>query len=208
MGIAVNAAWILFGQAWPAAAQDAAAKQQAAIAAMQESIARQRASVQKQLGQTAEGFFVLPRPARMEGAPLAAREPECEPLPEGEVRSLAGQAASRAGLDADLVINVMRQESGFRPCAVSSKGAMGLMQLMPSTADDLGVKDSFDPLENVDAGARFLKQLLTRYNGDVFKAVSAYNAGPARVDAADGIPQIPETINYINHIFDLSLEKQ
>ena len=107
-----------------------------------------------------------------------------------------------------MLINVMRQESGFRPCAVSEKGAIGLMQLMPATAEQLGVKDSFDPMENVDAGARFLRQLLTRYDGDVLKAVSAYNAGPARVDAVDGIPQIPETIDYIKRIFYPDLEKQ
>jgi soluble lytic murein transglycosylase-like protein len=85
---------------------------------------------------------------------------------------------------------------------------MGLMQLMPSTAEQFGVKDSFDPVENVEAGARFLSELMKRYNGDVFKAVSAYNAGPARVDAVDGIPQIPETIDYINRIFYPDFEKQ
>lgn len=193
----------------PSAAGDQAmAKQLTAISVMQESIARQRAAVQKQLGQSAGAFFILPPPARMEGAELSAETAECPPLSDGEVRSLAGQAATREGLDVEMILNVMRQESGFRPCAVSPKGAMGLMQLMPSTALDLGVKDSFDPLENVEAGARFLRQLLTRYNGDVFKAVSAYNAGPARVDAVDGIPQIPETLNYINRIFYPDLEKQ
>lgn len=185
------------------------AKQQAAIAAMQESIARQRLSVQKQLGQSAAGdFFILPPPARMATLAMASGEADCPPLPDDEVQSLAGQAANREGLDPDLLLNVMRQESGFRPCAVSAKGAMGLMQLMPATAGDLGVVDSFDPSENVSAGAKFLKQLLSRYNGDVFKAVSAYNAGPARVDAADGIPQIPETLDYIKRILYPHTDKQ
>lgn len=191
-----------------AAGEDAVAMQHTAIAQMQESIARQRSSVEKQLGRTASDFFILPPPERMEGVGLAAAAAECPPLPDGEVRSLASQAATREGLDAEMLLNVMRQESGFRPCAVSEKGAVGLMQLMPSTAEQLGVKDSFDPLENVDAGARFLRQLLTRYNGDVIKAVSAYNAGPARVDAVDGIPQIPETIDYIKRIFYPDLPKQ
>jgi soluble lytic murein transglycosylase-like protein len=222
----VNTALVLLGYAWlaggcsslqaqkgsppaqPTAEKNAVAAQQAAVAAMQESIARQRASVEKQSGQTADTFFLLPPPAHMEGVEPGAATAECAPLPDGEVRTLAGNAATREGLDAEMLLNVMRQESGFRPCAVSPKGAMGLMQLMPSTADQLGVKDSFDPLENVDAGARFLRQLLTRYNGDVLKAVSAYNAGPARVDAVDGIPQIPETIDYINRIFYPGFEKQ
>ncbi len=179
------------------------------IAKQLESIARQRVSVQKQLGQTSDGFFVLPPPAHTTTLSLAPSPPECDPLSDSEVRDLAGKAASREGLDAELVLNVMRQESGFRPCAVSPKGAMGLMQLMPSTAEQLGVRNSFDPVENVGAGARFLNQLLTRYNGDIFKAVSAYNAGPARVDAADGIPQIPETLDYLNHVLYPSFpEKQ
>jgi len=180
---------------------DAVTKQQATESAMQASIARQRASVQRQLGQGTGGFFILPPPPRTTTVEGGAGAPECAPLPDGEVRWLASQAAIREGLDPELLLNVMRQESGFRPCAVSTKGAMGLMQLMPSTAEELGVKDSFNPLSNVDAGARFLHQLLTRYNGDVFKAVSAYNAGPARVDAADGVPRIFETLDYINRIF-------
>ena len=191
-----------------AAADDSVSRQQAGIAAMQESISRQRLSVQKQLGQSSDGFFVLPPPAHMGAVAPAAAIADCAPLGDGEVRTLAGQAATREGLDAELLLNVMRQESGFRPCAVSPKGAMGLMQLMPATAEELGVKDSFDPLQNVDAGARFLHQLMTRYNGDIFKAVSAYNAGPARVDAVDGIPQIPETIDYLNRVLYPSLEKQ
>ncbi len=187
--------------------EDTAAKQQAAIALMRESIAKQRVSVQKQEGRSAEGFFLLAPPDHMEGMVRRVGELECPPLSDGEVRSLTGQAATREGLDQELLVNVMRQESGFRPCAVSAKGAQGLMQLMPSTAVQLGVRDPLDPTQNVEAGARFLRELLTRYNGDVLKAVSAYNAGPARVDAANGVPQIPETIDYINRIFYPGFEK-
>ncbi|HTQ57568.1 MAG TPA: lytic transglycosylase domain-containing protein [Bryobacteraceae bacterium] len=186
-----------------AAADPAIAGQQTAIAAMQESIARQRASVARQLGQdSAANFFILPPPAPLgTPPPPAVAQLDCPPLSDVEVHSLVDQAAQREGLDADLVRRVMQQESGFRPCAVSPKGAMGLMQLMPATAAQFGVNDSFDPMENVSAGAKFLKQLLARYGGDVVKAVSAYNAGPARVDAFDGIPPIPETLGYVDRIF-------
>ena len=177
------------------------AQSQDSMAAMQESLARQRQSVQKQLGrESGDGFFVLPPPVHTTTPAAFVAEAPCPPLPQDKVASLVDQAAGREDLDADLLRSVMKQESGFRPCAVSSKGAMGLMQLMPATAYQFGVLDTFDPVENVNAGARFLKQLLSRYNGDVLKAVSAYNAGPARVDAADGIPPIPETLDYVNRI--------
>jgi soluble lytic murein transglycosylase-like protein len=95
---------------------------------------------------------------------------------------------------------VMERESGFHPCAVSPKGAKGLMQLMPDTAAQLGVKDPFDPKENVDAGAHYLKQMLDRYKGDLSQALGAYNAGPAAVDQAGGVPDIPETLDYVKSI--------
>jgi soluble lytic murein transglycosylase-like protein len=95
---------------------------------------------------------------------------------------------------------VIRKESAFYPCAVSPKGALGLMQLMPATAEMLGVTDPFDPKQNVDAGAKFLKQLIEKYAGDLPLALSAYNAGPARVDTARGVPDIAETKNYVADI--------
>jgi soluble lytic murein transglycosylase-like protein len=112
-------------------------------------------------------------------------------------------AAAREGLDDGLLRAVIRQESAFDPCAVSPKGAMGLMQLMPSTAADLGVADPFDANENVSAGARFLRTLLDRYKGDLPLALGAYNAGPGRVDAFGTIPPIPETIDYVRRILNL-----
>ena len=131
---------------------------------------------------------------------VAAPWTDCDPLPAPQVDSLVGETAEREGLSADLLRSVMKQESAFRPCAVSSKGAMGLMQLMPSTAEQLGIQNPFDPVSNLDAGARFLKQLLGRYGGDVPKALGAYNAGPSKVDAAGGVPAIPETLDYIRQI--------
>jgi soluble lytic murein transglycosylase-like protein len=182
-------------------AEDAAGRQQSALAAMQESLARQRAAIQQQFGRRDTGeFFVLPPPARMAVLTAPPEHSECEPLAGLERDSLVSQAAQHEGLDPALLTSVIRQESDFVPCAVSAKGAMGLMQLMPATAAELGVTDAFDPQENIGAGARLLKELLRRYGGDVFKALSAYNAGPARVDAVGGIPQIPETLDYINRI--------
>jgi soluble lytic murein transglycosylase-like protein len=116
------------------------------------------------------------------------------------VDGLVNQAGKEASVSPDLLRSVISQESAFRPCAVSDKGAMGLMQIMETTASDLGVKNPFDPRENVTAGAKLLKQLINLYNGDLTLALSAYNAGPARVNPLLGIPQIPETIHYVNKI--------
>jgi soluble lytic murein transglycosylase-like protein len=94
---------------------------------------------------------------------------------------------------------MMATESDFQPQAVSPKGAIGLMQLMPSTAQDLGV-DPYDPAQNVDAAARYLRDLLDKYHGGLRHALAAYNAGPAVVDKYNGIPPFRETINYIYRI--------
>jgi soluble lytic murein transglycosylase-like protein len=189
-------------------AEDTVAKQRNAAAAMQESLATQQSSIRQQTGSAASrSFFALPRAASLGGVtgslpapstmPLM---PDCDPLPAPKVESLLGETAGREGVSADLLRSVMKQESGFRPCAVSSKGAMGLMQLMPATAEQFGIGDPFDAASNLDGGARFLKQLLTRYGGDLPKTLGAYNAGPAKVDAAGAVPNIPETIEYVRQI--------
>jgi soluble lytic murein transglycosylase-like protein len=110
------------------------------------------------------------------------------------------EAAERERLDPRLLHAVVRQESAFDPCAVSRKGALGLMQLMPTTAQELGVADPFDPEANLDGGARFLRLLLDRYRGDLARALGAFNAGPSRVDAAGGVPPIRETEEYVRRI--------
>src|SRR5207342_1611518 len=97
-----------------------------------------------------------------------------------ELAPIVLESAQREGLDPRLLTAVIQQESGFRPCAVSQKGAQGLMQLMPSTVEQLGVKDPFDVKQNIDAGAKFLKELLTRYGGNLSLAPGAYNAGSAK----------------------------
>lgn len=107
------------------------------------------------------------------------------------------EASKNSGIDRDFLESVIRHESAFNPKAVSPKGARGLMQLMPGTADQLGVKDSFDPGQNIQGGTTYLKQLLELYNGDAQKALAAYNAGPHRVQKYRGVPPYRETRAYV-----------
>jgi len=120
--------------------------------------------------------------------------------PGGDLRALAIQAAERHGLDPDLVLAVVAVESGFRPEAVSPKGAQGLMQLMPATAAELGVRNSFDPADNLDGGTRHLGSLLTLYGGDVARALAAYNAGAKAVERSKGVPPYRETREYVRKV--------
>ena len=136
-------------------------------------------------------------------APAAIAAPEASaiaiaPLPPTPLQ-LADAAADRYGLPRELVRSVMAAESGFQPLAISPKGAIGLMQLMPGTAQVLGA-DPHDPAQNVDAGARYLRDLLEKYNYGLRHALAAYNAGPGAVDKYNGVPPYRETINYISRI--------
>ncbi|WP_448575579.1 peptidoglycan DD-metalloendopeptidase family protein [Thermomicrobium sp.] len=110
------------------------------------------------------------------------------------------QAAQRYGLDPALLAAMVKIESGFDPRAVSPAGAKGLLQLMDTTAAMLGVRDPFDPTQNLDGGARYFRQLLERFGGDVALALAAYNAGPGAVERAGGIPPYPETQRYVNAV--------
>jgi hypothetical protein len=171
---------------------------------MEESLAKQRTSVEKQRESLqGRGFFLLSPPSLVNGSPSLLLNADCDRLPETEVTALIGKAATQTALDPALIRAVMQQESGFRSCAVSPKGAMGLMQLMPATADEFGVKDAFDPAQNVEAGARLLKQLMNRYSGEIPKVLAAYNAGSGAVDSAGGVPEIPETLDYIQRILSV-----
>jgi soluble lytic murein transglycosylase-like protein len=112
-------------------------------------------------------------------------------------------AAVRHNVDPSLVRSVVKVESNFNPNAVSRKGAMGLMQLMPSTARSLNVANPFDPAQNVDAGVRHLRKLLDSYGGNVSLSLAAYNAGSGAVARSAGVPHFRETQNYVRRITDL-----
>ena len=119
-----------------------------------------------------------------------------------EINSLADSIAAKQGVSPALVKAVIKNESGYDPDAVSSKGAMGLMQLMPQTAESLGVADPFSPEENIRGGVTMLKNLLTAYKGDYSKAVAAYNAGKDTVDKYNGTPPYKETQDYVKKVID------
>jgi hypothetical protein len=146
-----------------------------------------------------ERDFLLPVPADSLGAVSipAPTEPTQSALPLSEV---VDTASATFHLDPDLVNSVIHAESGFNPRAVSPKGARGLMQLMPSTANQLGVNNVFDPQANVTGGSRYLRELLERYNFDLLKALAAYNAGPERVEQYRGIPPFRETRAYVARV--------
>jgi transglycosylase-like protein with SLT domain len=118
----------------------------------------------------------------------------------GQYASEIREISSRHGVDATLVESVIRAESAFNPTAVSRSGARGLMQLMPKTALALGVRDSFNPRENIEGGVRHLRYLLDRYPGNVALAIAAYNAGEGAVDSHRGIPPYAETQQYVQRV--------
>jgi len=113
---------------------------------------------------------------------------------------LINDAAARNEVDPALVSAVVRQESDFQPRAVSSAGALGLMQLMPDTARSLGLSNPMDPAQNIDGGTRLLRSLLDRYRGRIDLALAAYNAGPGAVDKCHGVPPYSETQAYVKNI--------
>ncbi len=121
-------------------------------------------------------------------------------LPAPDLNRVVTSASATYHLDPDLVNSVIHAESGFNSHAVSRKGAVGLMQLMPNTAGQLGIKNPFDPEANVGGGTRYLRQLLERYNFDLVKALAAYNAGPKRVEQYRGVPPYRETRAYVARI--------
>ena len=135
---------------------------------------------------TAQGFFRVP-----------------ETVSAPSLTEMIRTAAQRHGVPEPLVSAVIRVESGFNSRAVSRKGARGLMQLMPETATILGVRDSFDPMENIDGGVRHLRGLLERFSNNLPLVLAAYNAGEGAVNTHGGIPPYPETQAYVGRILSI-----
>lgn len=143
---------------------------------------------------------ITEEPPAVSTPPVATPAPApVEVPPTSDPLELIRQAALRAGLPPEFVASVARVESAFRPDALSPKGAIGVMQLMPATAKQLGA-DPHDVAQNIDAGARLLRDLLLKYDGDVVKALSAYNAGPGAVARYQGMPPYDETRRYVSKV--------
>jgi soluble lytic murein transglycosylase-like protein len=180
------------------------AQNAAAIRArMEESLRKQSESVARQLqsvGKAQPRSVAAPLPPPRALRPVLGTLHACDALPPGSIDPQIKMEAERQNVAPELLRAVISAESAYVPCAVSDKGAMGLMQLMPGTAQAMGVSDPMDPADNLRGGVRYLGQLLERYGGDLSLALSAYNAGPATVDKYGGVPPIPETQNYVREI--------
>ena len=132
----------------------------------------------------------------------AAPRSAAPPVAPEHVEQLLRSNAAAYQVDPALVRAIMANESGFNSNATSHVGAQGLMQLMPGTAASLGVSDGYSPEQNVWGGTRYLRALLDRFNGDVTKAIAAYNAGPEAVEKYGGVPPFPETQTYVKNVLD------
>jgi soluble lytic murein transglycosylase-like protein len=186
------------------AAQPAPAAPEPSHWSVSPTIEQQRASVLKQVaavtGKTVAppaAFFTVPwiDPVKHPAIP-----PACDPMAAQELEQLIEQNSKTHGVKSELIRAVINRESGNRPCAVSVKGAQGLMQLMPATSEQFGVGDPFNAKQNVEGGTKLLKQLLAKYNGNLALTLAAYNAGSGRVDRDGGVPAIPETLRYVTSI--------
>jgi soluble lytic murein transglycosylase-like protein len=128
----------------------------------------------------------------------------CAVSPASDIQAAIASAAARHGLDPAVLTALAHVESGFRADAVSPDGALGIAQLMPQTAREMGVADPFDLRAGLEGGARYLKEQLGRFSGNLALALAAYNAGPAAVARYGGIPPYPETQRFVSRVLDLA----
>jgi soluble lytic murein transglycosylase-like protein len=180
----------------PPAAAKPAETFQSSMEKQRVAIATQREAVRKQSEMAAQ--WQAPWPAATPG--IEAPAADCDPIADPELTPLIQSAAKQHQVEPKLLRGVIEQESAFRACAISAKGAKGLMQLMPATVEQFKVGDAFDPQQNIEAGATFLRQLLDKYKGDLRLALAAYNAGAGNVDKTGEIPDIKETQDYVEGV--------
>lgn len=148
-----------------------------------------------------KGVFKLDKPPKIPfGSLSVGAQLKTENTSKTEIMDLVDKTCEKYNIDSKLVKALIQQESGFNPNAKSKAGALGLMQLMPKTAQGLGVNDPMDPKDNIDGGVRYLKQMLDKFHGNKILALAAYNAGPNAVEKYNGIPPYKETQNYVNSI--------
>jgi hypothetical protein len=148
---------------------------------------------------TKSNEFAGASPGSVESSAVSARAFVSNPS-DSRLDRIVQEAAQRHSLDPALVKAVITTESGWNTRAISQKGAVGLMQLIPSTAQRFGVGNPFDPAQNVEGGTTYLKTLLDRYNGDLTKSLAAYNAGERAVDLSGGVPAYRETQQYVQKV--------
>ena len=156
------------------------------------------ADILKTSDSAATGFRVLP--SKLEATSSSTMGYNSGSITKAQIQGIVSRVAKKYEVDERLINAVIKQESGFNPKATSHCGAMGLMQLMPATAKGLGVKDAYNPLQNIEGGVKYLSNLLKKYNGNTVLALAAYNAGSGAVDKYNGVPPYKETQNYVKNI--------